>query len=67
MSGRELAERLRSIRPESRVLYTSGYTDEVMILHGLSGPGTAFLPKPYDPPALLRRVREVLGAAGAAP
>jgi signal transduction histidine kinase len=62
MSGRELAERFRATRPEARVLYTSGYTDEVAILHGLTGPGTLFLPKPYDPQALLRCVREVLNA-----
>jgi signal transduction histidine kinase len=61
MSGHELASRLRSFRPDSRVLYTSGYTDEVMLLHGLAAPDELFLPKPYDPTALLRRVREVLG------
>jgi two-component system cell cycle sensor histidine kinase/response regulator CckA len=60
MNGRELAERLRASRPDSRVLYTSGYTDELAILHGLSGPGTLFLAKPYDPTALVRSVREVL-------
>jgi signal transduction histidine kinase len=60
MNGRELAERLRAERPDSRVLYTSGYTDEIKVLHGQTGPGTLFLPKPYDPPTLLRRVREVL-------
>jgi two-component system, cell cycle sensor histidine kinase and response regulator CckA len=63
MSGRELASRLRTVRPDSRVLYTSGYSDEVMLLHGLEPPEGAFLPKPYDPTALLRRVREVLTSA----
>jgi signal transduction histidine kinase len=62
MNGRELAERLRAERPDSRVLYTSGYTDEIKILTGQTGPGTLFLPKPYDPPTLLRSVREVLAA-----
>jgi PAS domain S-box-containing protein len=62
MNGRELAERLRAARPDSRVLYTSGYTDEIKILTGQTGPGTLFLPKPYDPPTLLRSVREVLAA-----
>jgi signal transduction histidine kinase len=62
MNGRELAERLRAERPDSRVLYTSGYTDEIKILNGQTGPGTLFLPKPYDPPTLLRSVREVLAA-----
>jgi signal transduction histidine kinase len=62
MNGRELADRLRAARPDSRVLYTSGYTDEIKILTGQTGPGTLFLPKPYDPPTLLRSVREVLAA-----
>jgi two-component system cell cycle sensor histidine kinase/response regulator CckA len=62
MNGRELAERVRAARPDSRVLYTSGYTDEIKILMGLTGPGTLFLPKPYDPAGLLRSVREVLSS-----
>jgi CheY-like chemotaxis protein len=65
MNGRELADRLRAARPDSRVLYTSGYTDEIKILTGQTGPGTLFLPKPYDPPTLLRSVREVLAASRA--
>jgi two-component system cell cycle sensor histidine kinase/response regulator CckA len=60
MNGRELAERVLAARPGSRVLYTSGYTDEIKILMGMTGPGTLFLPKPYDPAKLLRSVREVL-------
>ena len=64
MNGRELAERLRAARPDSKVLYTSGYTDEIKILTGQTGPGTLFLPKPYDPSTLLRSVREVLTARG---
>jgi CheY-like chemotaxis protein len=66
MSGRELAERLRERRPDTRVLFTSGYTNEVVLLEGIAGPGTLFLPKPYDPPALLRSVREVLVASRSA-
>ncbi len=62
MNGRELATQLRAVRPEARVLYTSGYTDELAILNGLTGPGTLFLAKPYDPTALVRSVRDVLNA-----
>jgi two-component system cell cycle sensor histidine kinase/response regulator CckA len=62
MNGRELAERVRAARPGSKVLYTSGYTDEIKILAGVTGPGTLFLPKPYDPTGLLRSVREVLAS-----
>ncbi|TAJ25897.1 MAG: PAS domain S-box protein [Nitrospirae bacterium] len=62
VSGRELVERLAPVRPEMKVLYMSGYTDDVIVHHGVSGAGTAFLQKPFTPDALVRRVREVLDA-----
>ncbi len=67
MNGRDLAERVRAARPASRVLYTSGYTDEIELLTAATGAGALFLPKPYDPAGLLRSVREVLGAPLGAP
>jgi PAS domain S-box-containing protein len=61
MGGKELAEGVQTLRPDTKVLFTSGYTDTVLIhYHGLLSPNIAFLEKPYSPGALLRKVREVL-------
>ncbi len=62
MSGRALATKLSAMRPEMRVLYTSGYTDDAIVHHGVLDPEIAFLQKPYSPTGLARKVREVLDA-----
>jgi CheY-like chemotaxis protein len=65
MSGRELWDRLRVLRPDSRVLFMSGYTDDAIARHGVLEPGIAFLQKPFTPFSLAQKVREVLDAAKA--
>jgi GAF domain-containing protein/DNA-binding response OmpR family regulator len=60
MSGRGLADQLTAARPEIRVLYMSGYTDDAIVRHGVLEPGTAFVQKPFTPDALTRKIREVL-------
>ena len=60
MSGRELARRLADRRPDLRVLYTSGYTDEAIVRHDALGAGIAFIQKPFTPEALAQKAREVL-------
>jgi two-component system cell cycle sensor histidine kinase/response regulator CckA len=59
-SGPVLAERLAAARPETRVLYTSGYADDAVVQHGVFGPDCAFLEKPFTRDALVRKVRELL-------
>jgi FixJ family two-component response regulator len=62
LGGRQLSERLSQLRPETKVLYTSGYTDDAVVRHGLLETGVAFLQKPFAPEVLARKVREVLNA-----
>jgi two-component system cell cycle sensor histidine kinase/response regulator CckA len=60
ISGRVLAERMTELRPDIKVLYLSGYTDDTIVRHGEIGPNMRFFQKPFTPDALARRVREVL-------
>jgi PAS domain S-box-containing protein len=60
MGGMELADRVKLLRPAIKVLFTSGYSDNVIVQNGVLLPGTAFLEKPFSPTTLLHKVREVL-------
>jgi PAS domain S-box-containing protein len=60
MTGSALAQRLRSRQPELKVLYLSGYPDDVLDGQDVLGPGRAFLRKPFSADDLVRKVREVL-------
>ena len=63
LSGHDLAERLATLRPETRVIYMSGYTDDAITRHGMLEPGLAYVQKPFTPDVIARKVREVLDAA----
>jgi signal transduction histidine kinase/GAF domain-containing protein len=60
MGGRELAERLRPLRPSMKIMFMSGYTEDATLQRDASERGDAFLPKPITPEALLWRVRDLL-------
>ena len=61
ISGRELAERLVPLRPDMKVLYMSGYTDDAVVRYGVLVEEAAYLQKPFTPDVLLQRVRQMLG------
>jgi PAS domain S-box-containing protein len=63
MGGRELAERISHLRPETKVLYMSGYTDDAIVRHGILEDSVSFIQKPFSFELLARKVREVLECA----
>jgi two-component system, cell cycle sensor histidine kinase and response regulator CckA len=60
MGGRELAEKLRRLRPAIKVLYMSGYPDDALVRHDVLEKESAFIQKPFSPATLARKVRHVL-------
>jgi PAS domain S-box-containing protein len=63
MSGHELAERITSDRPATKILYMSGYTENAIVHRGILLPGIAFLAKPFSPQALLDKIGDMLSHA----
>jgi two-component system cell cycle sensor histidine kinase/response regulator CckA len=60
MSGREMAEGLNTIRPDTRVLFMSGFTDDAIVHHGVLDENVFFIQKPFSPEGLAGKAREVL-------
>jgi two-component system cell cycle sensor histidine kinase/response regulator CckA len=60
MSGREFADHLLQLRPNTRLLYVSGYTDDIVLQNGISKQGMFFLQKPYSLKELARKIQTLL-------
>jgi CheY-like chemotaxis protein len=63
MGGKVMAQWLRTSYPNLKILFTSGYTDDAVALHGVIERGVEFLPKPYTSATLVHKVREMLDSA----
>ena len=64
MSGPELAREVAELRPGTKVVYMSGYTDDALGHHGVLDPDIILLPKPFTPASLMSRLRLALDAQG---
>lgn len=60
LSGPEMADQLKSVRRDTKVVFMSGYTSEVMGQYGVVRSGAPFVAKPFSPEGLARKLREVL-------
>jgi DNA-binding response OmpR family regulator len=64
INGRELGRRLELLRPDTKILYISGYPKEVLLDEKILEEGSAFLQKPLSPETLLPKIREILDSGG---
>jgi len=60
MSGKELSDRIHALHPNTKILFTSAYTESAIVHQGALNPGVEILQKPFTPSALAHKVREVL-------
>ena len=60
MGGKVMAEWLKATYPDLKILFTSGYTDDAISRHGVLEACVEFLPKPYTPATLARKVHQLL-------
>jgi two-component system cell cycle sensor histidine kinase/response regulator CckA len=60
MSGPQLAETVKATHPDTKFLYMSGYTDDTLRRHGVRGPGSHFIQKPFRHDDLVRKIRELI-------
>jgi PAS domain S-box-containing protein len=60
MSGRQLASQILTARPEMKVVYMSGYNDDMLVHHEVLEPGVTLLQKPFDKVQLARKIRSIL-------
>ena len=66
-NGPELVTQIAKLRPQMKVLFMSGYTDDVIVHHGVLKEVTHFIQKPFSPEELARKVRAVLGPPATEP
>jgi len=64
IGGCELARRVSAMRPGTKVVYMSGYTDDTLAFYGLPQPDTSYIQKPFTPVALAEKLRQVLSTVG---
>lgn len=67
INGRELAEKVLALRPDIKVLFMSGYTDNAIVQYGILEPGLSFIEKPFSPDVLAGRIRQVLNHRSGSP
>jgi response regulator RpfG family c-di-GMP phosphodiesterase len=63
MNGLELAEAIKPLQPNIKVLLMSGYTDNIITQKGVIRKGINFIPKPLIPTVVTNKIREMLDAS----